>query len=106
MGGDCGGTLFGEDGKGYRGFGFEGNERSFMRRSGGRGAVRNSTLLRLAKGVGELTRILPVLAVGRVVGQKRIGHMIRFEAYRRVIIDTPLVLELTGPRIRLKKRQG
>ena len=26
IGGDCGGRLFGEDGKGYRGFGFEGNK--------------------------------------------------------------------------------
>ena len=70
-----------------------------------RRAVINSTLLRLAKDMGKLTKVLPVLAVGRVVGKKRVGHMIRFETYRRVIIDTPLVLELAGPRVRLNKRR-
>jgi len=59
--------CFGEDGKSgerFPNFGFW-------------GSVCESYFARVAKGVGELTKVLPVLPVGRVVGKKRIGHMIR-----------------------------
>jgi len=77
MGGDCGGTLFGRmegvfeisrlKGKGAR---YVINRR--------RGVVRSRTWLRLAKGMVELTKDRLFLAVSRVVGKKRVGHMIRF----------------------------
>lgn len=40
--------------------------------------VRSRALLRLAKGMAELTKDRPFLAVSRVAGEKRVGHMIRF----------------------------
>lgn len=43
-----------------------------------RGVVRSAVLLRLAKGMVELTKDRPFLAVSRVVGKRRVGHMIRF----------------------------
>jgi len=49
-----------------------------QRAADGRGGLRNPALLRVAKDVSELTKVLPALAVGRVVVKKGVGHMIRF----------------------------
>lgn len=97
--GDCGGTLFSEGGESdgrFPRFGFQGNEG--LSKAGGN--AQKSCVARVAKGMGELTKDLPVLPVGHVGCKKRVGHMIRLRPHRRVIIDTPLVLKLAGPEMR------
>ena len=71
-----------------------------------RGVLRNPTLLRLAKGMGELTKFYRFLL--SVAWSVKNELAIRQDSgkYRRVIIYTPLVLGLAGPRTDLDKRRS
>ena len=65
VGGDCGGTLFDEDGKSDGrfpsfGFWFKGNEG--LLKAGG--SAQKSCVARVAEGMDELTKRLPVPAIG------------------------------------------
>jgi hypothetical protein len=41
------------------------------------GSAQMPCVARVAKGMDELTKVLPDLPVGRAAGEKRVGHMIR-----------------------------